>query len=632
VSLVDVSLEHVDSQELTRALTANEPEELRKYLVVPDPSRPLFPGTAVHALGGRSFGQVAGSELLVPRDARADGPMDYAGSYLTLSEYFDYPVAPGAESPTPELLVSAAAAAQDPRTMLVATVLLGRLGADTEKLAKLTEEFKMFLKPELGARFDQAMADEGKRLFSRQPILATLKYLLTHDLEDHRNTALPLVSATILCHAIADTLGSDPESGEQLMPDRPASLVMEMVRSAKLGEGDDMYSAIDRTVRLWRDYGDRIKRHPLRRSPIELLREATGIDLEDIIGLGFGLIAAAQSWEPGGDPWASPTMGLGIDADTIERFVQFVTADPAQLRDALGKSASPYGFLALEQNPVLRDEPGLLVLDEAFLWNRVTSGLYWVVHDHEKSLGEELRHRWTQAFAEMIEYMARDQLRVMSPPVLGSAGGTTFFTEDELAAAYGRRKRCDAAIYFGSHFLAAEIVSGQLSVETRIEGRTSQFRADTERLVIKKCRQLDEASQSVLEGERKLTGFPPTPGLRILPMLVVGGGYPVNPLTIEYVGHILAEEKLLQDPRMESLAIVDLGELEVLEGLSERGHAITDVLIKWQKSSIATLPLRNFLLREFGAGPDVRPTRMKPRVDATFQEIIRRLKIPKETG
>jgi hypothetical protein len=279
----------------------------------------------------------------------------------------------------------------------------------------------------------------------------------------------------------------------------------------------------------------------------------------------------------------------------------------------------------MQQHPIVRLDAGFLVLDEHYLWERVTEGLYWIVHDHERdAVGDAARQTWTQAYGEMIELMVEDQLRRIAPPILG--GGTSFYTEEDFSRAYAG-KTCDAAIHFGAAIGLFEVVSGQLTVGTRIKGDPESFKADTEKLVIKKCRQLHEASLSVLNDETRLTGAPAIEALRVLPVIVVGGGYPVNLMTIPYVKEALASERLLDTPHVERPAIIDLPELEMLEGLAANGGITPiDAIQGWLHSDFYDGPLRNYLLATYGSTNQLyRPPRMKESVDQVFDEMLPRL-------
>lgn len=315
-----------------------------------------------------------------------------------------------------------------------------------------------------------------------------------------------------------------------------------------------------------------------------------------------------------------------MSSEKLESFVSLVASDAESLRTSFEKrTSSRFDYLPIQESPVLVAEAGLLILDVRYLWDRVTSGLYWIVHDHEKARSERDRQRWSQGFAEAVELLVEDQLRPMAPLALGT--GTNFYGEEDLERAYGPTKRCDAALDFGPDIVLVEVVSGQLSVPSRIGGEIEQFKRDTDRLVVVKCRQLDSACSAVLNESRLLTGYESVPELRVLPLLVVGGGYPINPFTMKFVSERLVESGLFKDPRIHDLCIIDLGELEMLEGLAERGHNPVDVLRRWKESGISKVALRNFVLRTMGGGAAVRPSRMDISVKATLARVIAALRL-----
>lgn len=211
------------------------------------------------------------------------------------------------------------------------------------------------------------------------------------------------------------------------------------------------------------------------------------------------------------------------------------------------------------------------------------------MHDSEKeNHGDDARTRWTRAYAEMVERMAEDQVEAMALPILG---GKSFYTEEDFKDAFGG-KQADAGVDFGSSFVLFEVVSAQLAEPTRIKGDLDQFEKDTERLVIKKCRQLDDVAHALLEDDSRLTGYATSETLRVYPIVVVGGGYPIHPFNGRVHRGNPPRERLLLDARIRRLAIVDIGELEILEALAEEGHSVVDVLDGRKSSSLHAVSLK----------------------------------------
>ena len=121
-----------------------------------------------------------------------------------------------------------------------------------------------------------------------------------------------------------------------------------------------------------------------------------------------------------------------------------------------------------------------------------------------------------------------DELRSMAPPVLG--GGTCFYTEDDIRRCYGKRGKCaDATIDFGPEFVTCEIVSGQLTTNTRVDADVAAFRADMKKLVYKKLHQLHDTAEKLVAAPERLTGTGQS--REIQPVVIGTGGLPVNPVT-----------------------------------------------------------------------------------------------------
>jgi len=250
----------------------------------------------------------------------------------------------------------------------------------------------------------------------------------------------------------------------------------------------------------------------LRAEPAELLREATGLEVEDLLALGFAAWAHSTQWEPDRPLLLDFGMdGVAMDEEKIEAFLGLVAATPEELRGGLARSTSPYDFLAIQQKPITRLGNGLLVLDERYLWERFTSGLFWVVHDHLKFVlgNEQERDRWTEAYGKMVEMMVEDRVRSMAPVTPGADRERAFYTEEDFARTYGEGvSRVDATVDFGHHLVLFEVVGGQLSTGTRMHGEIRWFEKDTKTLVVEKCEQLEGSAKAVLKDAGKLTGAP----------------------------------------------------------------------------------------------------------------------------
>lgn len=184
-----------------------------------------------------------------------------------------------------------------------------------------------------------------------------MKEVLRHSLEDGVLREVPEVShAIMLTYAFGAALGLEEEHAEKEICGVPAHMLMYLVRNAALYREDDAYDAMDRTVRLWREFGLKVRRVKLRAKPTELLREATGLELEDLLAMGFAAWANEHVWSPEHPLVLSRNFGA-MPEDRVELFLSTVAASPEEYRITLRGSDSQFDFLAFEQKP-----PGQQVL------------------------------------------------------------------------------------------------------------------------------------------------------------------------------------------------------------------------------------------------------------------------------
>jgi hypothetical protein len=433
-------------------------------------------------------------------------------------------------------------------------------------------------------------------------------------------------AAILLVHLAADALAQEIRATEPRLGLTSESLAIEMVANGLFNEPTDAGDLLARYRLLWTDYGHRLTRAPARAAPLILLREATGLDLDDITALGFAYYAQVFTRQAGEPIAFSGYTDLPIDAETTERFLDLFCSGAADdLAAALDDCRQPWQMLPIQNRPLLRSGDDLIVLDERYLIERITRGLYWLVHDHEKlAHGELARQQWTQAYAEMTETRAEDQLRAMAPPLVG--GGSTYFTEDDLRRAFPKTKHCDAGVDFGGDVLLAEVVSGTVTVPTRERADVRSFRADTERLVLKKARQLDATAKNLLTKPQPAAAPLAHPARRIFPIIVCGGQYPINPVTVSYIDEQIASERLFTDARVRHMGLLDFEELEACQALQQRDNVtIVELLAAWQGSAYRQASFRSYVWSRYGGQDIGRPADMQRALAHANQTMLQRL-------
>ncbi|MFG2228204.1 hypothetical protein [Streptomyces sp. NPDC048644] len=107
---------------------------------------------------------------------------------------------------------------------------------------------------------------------------------------------------------------------------------------------------------------------------------------------------------------------------------------------------------------------------------------------------------------------------------------------DNLARAFPGSKSADAGLGFGSSTVLAEVVSATAGVAAREQGDVAAFRKDTEKVVVKKARQLSQSALDLL-ADPQPAGSPlgKVAAKEVFPVAVRDGHYPVNPITRRYL-------------------------------------------------------------------------------------------------
>jgi hypothetical protein len=523
---------------------------------------------------------------------------------------------------------------------LCALAALNHATIRDDLLQAYLDRFLARLAPDAGRRLQAALAGsvdgQRRRFLARQIVLRAMRAVMLADRtpaaavpDGEVATALASLDletcAVLLVHIIADSLSGQRPPNEVLLGGTAQSLAMEMIANNLFNEAEDPGDLLARHRLLWTHYSDNIPK--ARAHPLEMLQEATGLTLNDITALGFAYNSGIMTHTPDAPVAMHAFTGIGIDRAVTERFLGRFAIEPDDLAAQLRDCPLPWQMLPIQNRPLLRLDEQIVVLDERYLHERVTQGLFWLVHDHERDKhGDQARVHWTQAYAEMVERRVKDQLRRLAPHVLG--GGSSFFTEDDLARAFPGSKSADVGLDFGSSTVLVEVVSATVGVAAREQGDVAAFRKDTEKVVVKKARQLSQSALNLL-ADPQPAGSPlgKVAAKEVFPVAVRGGHYPVNPITRRYLEEEwFTAESLFAHPGIRDLALLDLEELEACEALNRHRHlTLPQILADWQTSPYRDGSLRSHLILTYGGQEIGRPQDIEDALHETTTMIAQRL-------
>jgi hypothetical protein len=297
-----------------------------------------------------------------------------------------------------------------------------------------------------------------------------------------------------------------------------------------------------------------------------------------------------------------PVSQLNLEKDRVaaDGFLEQVVATAEWYASRFYSRSSEYDFLPFQARPVVHLDDALLVLDETYLLQKFTMiGLFWSVHDNERNRpGDADRELWNQANGEFVETLVTERVRETAPPLLGERRRKSYYSEQDMKDAYPGKRVADAALDYGEYFVLFEVTGGQPVVGTRVAGEPGKFEEDTEKLVLEEAEQLHDACQSILVDQKTLTGYDPPANRRIVPVVVVGGGYPSDALSRSHVDESLKQKGWLQHEAIEPLCVLDLPEVEILESLHETRKNPGWLLARWKRSGLKNVGFKNFVLRE----------------------------------
>jgi hypothetical protein len=570
---------------------------------------------------------------------------EYVKQYLTSADYFAPLVAAGLPA-DPAPLINNLLLVHPREVYLSVLAALNHAAHHPELADAYRRRFMARLTPAMAdhvSRVIDGRADGNKRaLLARQPVVRAMRTVLTFQRpegapppETMRALAPgmdPELSGMLLVHLTAAQQQSQRTSGEPMFGGLPESLALEMVANGLFHGGEQPDVLLARTRMLWETYGSQIdlERLKVRARPLDLLREATGLDFDDIAALTFAYHGYIRAHQPGLTPAVNAFAGIPVSRETVETYLASFASTADELAGKLDASSGSWQMLPIQERPLLRIGEALLVLDEQYLIERATQGLYWFVHEHERGLdGKRGWTRWNNAHASMVERRVEDQLRRMAPPLLG--GGSAFFTEENLQAAFPGKMNADAGIDYGDLVLLAEVVTTQISLSARENADLIAYGKDIDKFFVKKARQLDETAANLLHDPQPAGSPLGKPAQRILPVAVRGGQFPVNPVTRQHIDAALKEARLLNFRRVDlpvfPFAPVDLGELEMCETLHKtHSRSLPDLIRQWQASdNYAQSSLRNFLIKTYGEEGFPRPADMRAALTQTLSLIAARL-------
>ena len=218
-----------------------------------------------------------------------------------------------------------------------------------------------------------------------------------------------------------------------------------------------------------------------------LFEETTNVPLLTFQSLLFGSLSkflnfdlAVLQADPGryrlSKQWFSSTK---IPQETIERFLTLVSAPADEFRSAFQKSDwGNSDFTAFRDRPFFRDGEGLVLIDFAFLAEKLEAGPFWIVHNSlpNGSTKEDFHNFWGQVFEKYCCDMLSN----------ATAAPRNVVFEAPVFADAKKGQVCDALVICGSSAAFIELKGSTFSSRAKYGADYKDLRREIQQKLVQK--------------------------------------------------------------------------------------------------------------------------------------------------
>ena len=376
--------------------------------------------------------------------------------------------------------------------------------------------------------------------------------------------------------------------------------------------------------RCWRELPDELVGHPRVLSLQEEYEAVSGVPLDDLVTICATLWASTANARPhilpdylGNLNWAPERMSAVLD---------LVAASPSQMaqmvRDEATSNGVAWSIRTFEQYPVMRWENGdLTVIDADLLVDRA-SGI-WPLYDILRELEAQGRKGQASRVKGCYDHVIETHTLEIVRGITGGESAGRVYDEEALRAAYGHRgKVSDAAIDYGHAWVVMDATTTGLHSLT-VAGVSDEGPLKDIDGMVRKAAQLDATVNNIRSNEDALTGVNFTGLRRFYPVIVAATRTASGPIFMSLLHERLAKEGFLQGPDVAPLELMELEDLDIVEGLSEsEGPGLLTVLAAKEYSPMRDMSVRDYIIRALGRRDVGRPERVDKRWKAWLDTAI----------
>lgn len=578
-----------DSEQLRDQISGGLPSELDAWLALPREGVPYHEGTIVPILARRFRQRPDG--LIVPASVADDPqPIDSMATYLTASEVFGHPL----RKEELDLLFGG----RDGKGVVEAcAVFLEVHHRDSSGLDQRLAQH--VLEKDARERALNFLRQREMRFVVPQlALLASSAVLLALPWESDEEAVVSDVVAAAVFHLHMGDLVVRPEKPTEkvLFGNVREGMALEVIANQMFNSTTNLGTDIARHERLWHHLARKVADEEGLPDLSAVFETVTGIPLDVFEAVAFGLYAARDRAPKVPKSWFDPTE---ITEEQLRAVLVRTALTPEKLRKRLEKdldqdlSANRWKLDAYSERPILDfDDQHWLIHSPQLLVDRFFSGLaFWDAYFDAGADQAQVRNAW----GLITERYGHEVLESLAP----EAAGQRVWRESEIQEAFGTQdqRNADAVIDYGDAWVVLDFSSRMPKRELAHAESLESLEDEIAYVVGDKAGQLDATISALKEDESLLTGRPTPERPRFHPVIVVSNKWPLNPITYELARLKVEEQGHLQGDRVETLSIMTMEELEIVESVQEHGGPdFASLLRSHAQKSLRRMGLKDHVL------------------------------------
>ncbi len=577
-----------------------------------------FPGTTIRVLGISASRLTSGLDI-VGSVGRPEHPG--IGVYLTLGEYIHLPGLDVSLEGLRNLALEISKSAPR-KSMLFA---LARIGSALETPGgeqALVDEYSRLLKPEIVNRLNEALnrADPPRRFLVRQVVSQAFGLAMKNGpIVDEAYPAPEVFRPIVLCHALAGSFGVDDGGSGQLVVGEPSgdALVLSLLANLQFNARTNDLTAIARSRKLWRMKSERGE---AVLSPLvhhDILAKALSTNIELLLAAVLAVYPYSNSSRER-SPVIEPKLSHPRLGSELSRIVNRLSVNWDDNCSDLRDPSSEWDFNYLLDRPLVRvNDTQYLLVDSAILMYRMTDGIFQDV------VNQLVRGKESSKFRTAWGHVIEDYVISRLSEIELGRDFRVYLESDHSAAYPGKNtSRPDLVIDYGESVLVIEVVSHLLSHQTIAGQDVKDFRDNFISHLDQKLSQLDNSIRPMRFHPLDLFGV--AVFKNFVPVIVTGDGMSQSVVLEALIRQRSEVGSLFQFGMCPLPLVIDLDEVEMLEGLAGHGEFIPELINSWRDSDFRGLPLKNYLIDRFNKSPEkLRAESLQREFDLLTNELLR---------